>query len=279
MQQTIQYIEAELAGLYPETEIKAITRILLEHFTGMSFTEQLLNRHKQVETKVFEKIRAAVSRLKKHEPVQYIVGETVFFGLKIKVNPSVLIPRPETEELVDLVLDKISGRKLSVLDIGTGSGCIALAIASRLNDSVVSGTDISPGALETARQNAKANHLDVHFFQSDILNWEKRKWKCYDVIVSNPPYVRESEKTRMLSNVLAFEPAQALFVADDDPLLFYRRILDFAEAYLSAGGSIFFEINEHFGNQMMKILEARQFANIECRKDINGKERFISGVK
>lgn len=275
MQVTIQHIEKELAGIYPKTEIDGFVRIIIETVFGWGFTEQVLKKHEKINDVEFEKIKNIVQRLKLLEPIQYIVGETEFYGLKIKVNPSVLIPRPETEEMVDWIVKSRFPETCSVLDIGTGSGCIALAIKSQMLKAVVSGIDISEVALETARQNALENWLDVGFFQADILNWERYSWKMVDVIVSNPPYVRNSEKLQMHENVLNFEPESALFVTDGDPLVFYRSISAFAKKFLNAGGCLFFEINENLGNEMSELLSAAGFCDIEIRKDINGKERIL----
>jgi len=279
MQAIIQYIEKELEHHYPKEEIQGLTRIIMESLTGWNFSEQILNRNKIIKNENLWKVKSIVSRLKKNEPIQYILGETEFFGLKLVVNPSVLIPRQETEELVDLILGKTVDRKCSVLDIGTGSGCIALALKSRLKNAIVFGTDFSENALNLARFNAEKNHLVVGFFQSDILKWEDYNWKNFDVIVSNPPYVLESEKRQMRSNVLDYEPESALFVPDSNALLFYRRITEFAVKYLNEGGSLFFEINENMGDAMVDLLSDSGLKDIELRMDINGKKRMIYSIK
>ena len=214
MKATIQYINSELAGLYPVSEIEGFTRIIFEAVCSWSFTEQVVKRHEKISVNDFEKIKAIILRLKIFEPIQYILGETEFYGLKLKVNPSVLIPRPETEELVQWIITGNLTENSVILDIGTGSGCIALALKSRLNKAEVFGVDVSENALKVARQNALKNSLDVGFFQSDILKWNEFEWKNFDVIVSNPPYIRESEKLQMHANVLNFEPGNALFVND-----------------------------------------------------------------
>ncbi len=279
MQKTIQYIENELRQIYPESEIQGLTRIIIESVTGWNYTQQILNKGEVIKEADRKKIQSILVLLKKYEPIQYILGEAEFFGMKFRVNSSVLIPRQETEELVEFIIEKTGEKEISVLDIGTGSGCIALALKKKLNNAQVFGADISEGALEVARENAQANHLDVNFFQTDILTWENRFWENYDVIVSNPPYVRESEKKQMLANVLDYEPASALFVPDDDALLFYRRITEFAIHYLKNDGSLFFEINENLGDEMERLLQVSGFKNIELRSDINGKKRMIYGTK
>jgi release factor glutamine methyltransferase len=272
---TIQYINSELTGLYPVSEIEGFTRIMFEAVCGWGFTDQIVKRHEKVSNADFEKMVGIVSRLKNYEPIQYILGETEFYGLNLIVNPAVLIPRPETEELVQWITkSKLPGESV-ILDIGTGSGCIALAIKSRLKNSDVFGTDISEKALDVARLNAFKNNLDVVFFQADILKWEEFEWKNYDVIVSNPPYIRESEKGQMNSNVLDYEPENALFVSDRDPLVFYHSIATFAEIYLAKNGILFFEINENLGSEINEMLVDLGLNDIEIRKDINGKNRMI----
>ena len=278
MQATIQYIEKELKPFYPKTEIQGFTRLILEHVTGWSFTEQVLNSLETIDDDKLQKTVAIVYRLKKQEPIQYILGETDFFGLKLLVNPSVLIPRQETEELVQFVLGKNIRPESAILDIGTGSGCIALALKSKMKNARIHGTDISENALNVARQNAKRNNLDVTFLKSDILHWEDKKWSNYDVIISNPPYVRISEKQQMQSNVLDYEPASALFVPDSDALLFYRKISEFATEYLKKGGFLFFEMNENLSEGLVDLLSWSGFKNIELRSDINGKKRMICSI-
>jgi release factor glutamine methyltransferase len=213
------------------------------------------------------------------EPIQYILGETEFYGLKLNVNPAVLIPRPETEELVDWILKINSIRNAKILDIGTGSGCIALALKNHLKEGEISGVDISENALKVARENALQNHLNVNFFQSDILKWKESEWDKFDIVVSNPPYVRMSEKAKMNDNVLHYEPDSALFVSDQDPLVFYRAIAAFASQYLNKNGFLFFEINEYLGEEMKVLMEGFGFESIEIRKDINSKNRMAFGLK
>lgn len=275
MKATIQYISSELHGFYPVSEIEGFRRIIFEAVCGLNFSEQILKKQEKITKNEFEKIKEIVSRLKNFEPVQYILGETDFYGLKLLVNPSVLIPRPETEELVDWIVKSNLPENCAILDIGTGSGCIAIALKSQLENARVAGIDISENALKVARQNAIHNSLEVDFFQADILKWELSGWQNFDVIVSNPPYVRESEKQQMQANVLNFEPANALFVSDDDPLVFYNSIAEFAQKHLKIDGWLFFEINENLGAGMTEMLLVSGFSEIEIRKDINGKNRMI----
>ena len=276
MQATIQYIESELAEVYPQSEIRALLRVILEAVCGMSYTEQVLRKNEVLSEAHRKSIQTIVSRLKTYEPIQYILGETEFCGLQLKVNSSVLIPRPETEELVNFVLEKPIAPGAKIMDIGTGSGCIALALKSALPAAAVSALDVSDEALKTAGENARINQLDITFIQRDILRWNSQLWPKFDVVVSNPPYVRNSEKELMESNVLQFEPAGALFVRDEDPLVFYRQIAAFAQQYLNDNGWLFFEINEFLGTEMCTLLKHLAFRDIDLRKDINGRDRMIA---
>ncbi len=275
MKATIQYIEKELGGLYPESEIKSFSRIILEQVCGMDYTAMILKRDEILDPRFSKPVKEIVKRLKRHEPVQYIFGETEFMDLKLKVTPSALIPRPETEELVQWIGESgISGSPF-ILDIGTGSGCIALALKKQLPEALVSAVDYSAEALEIARGNAETNNLQITLFQADILNWQHYVWGNFDLIVSNPPYVRESEKAVMQPNVLEHEPGSALFVPDDDPLLFYRYIAGFAKLHLNEKGWLFFEINESLGTETADLLEKSGFREIEVKKDLFGKNRML----
>lgn len=278
MQATIQYIKKELAVLYPEFEVQGFVRLLLETVCGLDYTAQILKINEIVGQQEFREIEKAVSRLKQFEPIQYILGETEFMDLKLTVNPSVLIPRPETEELANWIIETNNFDSPRVLDIGTGSGCIPLALKNRMKNTIISAVDISAKALIVAKQNAIQNNLDVHFFEADILKWENYNWDLFDVIISNPPYVREIEKQKMQPNVLKYEPEKALFVTNENPLIFYERIAEFAKKHLDKNGKLFFEINEYLGNEMYNLLQRKEFVNIELRKDINGKNRMISCV-
>lgn len=275
MQTTIQYLSEELAPYYPGSEIRGFVRLIMESVCGLSYTEMILQKDRVPDEDKKKQLGKIIERLKKYEPIQYILGETEFYDLKIKVNPSVLIPRPETEELVQWIIETDLPTNPKILDIGTGSGCIALALQATLKNAEVSGIDISEEALQTAHENARNNNLDVKFAKSDILNWSKGIWEELDVVVSNPPYVRESEKQLMQKNVLDFEPTGALFVSDDDPLLFYRAIAQFAQTQLRKDGYLFLEINEYLGAQMIDLMEDNGFRNIELRMDLMGKNRML----
>lgn len=274
MQTTIQYIENELAAHYPATEVSGFVRIIMEELYGLSYTDMILQRDKKLDDMKKPELENWLERLKKHEPIQYIIGRTEFMDLQMKVREGVLIPRPETEELVEWIAELISPQS-TVLDIGTGSGCIALGVKKRLPAALVSAVDVSEVALKTAKENAELNNLEVNFRKANILNWEEETWPQFDVIVSNPPYVRECEKAEMLANVLDYEPELALFVDDKDPLIFYRTIARFAQKQLKSDGWLFFEINEYLGSEMIALLETLEFKQIELRKDLNGRDRMM----
>jgi release factor glutamine methyltransferase len=276
MKHTIQFIRDTLGPFYPATEIEGFTAILFEHFLGYSATQMVLNSAKSLDVKIFQKINEVLTRLKKGEPIQYILGETTFYGLRFEVNPSVLIPRGETEELVDSILKKHKNERLKILDIGTGSGAIAVSIKKNNPQAVVYACDISVEALQTAKKNARINQTEVNFFQHDVLSINPLPFSGFDLIVSNPPYVTEKEKTLMQSNVLDHEPHLALFVPDHDPLKFYRAIALKAIQYLNKGGELWFEINEAFGAELASFMKQHGFA-ANVFKDINGKDRIVNG--
>jgi release factor glutamine methyltransferase len=255
-------------------------RIVFENLLSFSTADLLVKGDTALDSSQSAFVEESVKRLKKYEPVQYITGETDFLDLKLKVTPATLIPRPETEELVMWVAEHLNSSGMHVLDIGTGSGCIALGIKSRNPEVIAEAWDVSDEALKTAKENAETNNLDVKFEKVDILNFEpdEKYTGRYDVIVSNPPYVRESEKELMEKNVLDYEPHLALFVDDSDPLLFYRVIAVIAKKLLKKGGMIFFEINEAFGDETKKLLENYGYSSVEVKKDINGKDRMVKAV-
>lgn len=225
------------------------------------------------------RIADIIERLRRWEPVQYITGETDFYGCSILVNPSVLIPRPETEELTELIVEHIGGRPLSILDLGSGSGCIAVALARSVPVSSVTAMDISKEALRTARANADRNGVAVSFVEADILSPVEHIAslfpRTFDIIVSNPPYITESEREGMARNVTMYEPEVALFVPDNNPLLFYRSIARFAMRMLNSGGTLWIEINARFGRETCQAIAAEGFLNLELLRDLSGKDRFI----
>lgn len=266
----------ELEGCYPAEEIQSFFGILSESILKLTRFETSLKAEEKLSAASQKQFEKAISQLKQHKPIQYIIGETEFYGLSFKVTSHTLIPRPETEELVAWILSQYTTHNSQrvVLDIGTGSGCIAVSLAKHLKNASISALDISEKALKVASENAKLNTVDVHFFQKDILIAESLS-ETYDVIVSNPPYVRELEKEMMQKNVLAYEPEQALFVSNEDPLLFYRKIAQLAKKHLKPNGFLFFEINEYLGEAMKKMLTAEGFSAIELKKDIFGKDRML----
>lgn len=272
----------QINGVYDANEIEAITLLVISEITGMSnasikaFPERVLSEEQA------DRAKNVVAELKTGKPIQYIFGVTEFYGLPFKVNPYVLIPRPETEELVEWVLSeegerqKVKGERLSVLDIGTGSGCIAISLKKNLSEADVSAIDISKGALETAKGNAELNNVEVNFIEADILSIRSEiQIQKSDIIVSNPPYVTLEDKKQMHTNVTDFEPHAALFVPEHDPLLFYRAIAEFALDNLNSGGQLFFEINEALGKETVQLLTDKGFKNIELRKDMSGRDRMI----
>ncbi|MDO5665154.1 MAG: peptide chain release factor N(5)-glutamine methyltransferase [Bacteroidia bacterium] len=274
MQNPKEYIKNELKEFYSEGEINSLVRLTLEKGIGMSFADILACKFNNLSDAQVLQIEEIVSKLKNFEPIQYILGKTEFFGLTFHVSNSVLIPRPETEELVQWILDLAKNGTVEVLDIGTGSGCIAVVLAKKLFSSKVYAWDISEDALAIAQKNAEINNADVIFFKKNILQ-ESFSDKKFDIIVSNPPYVTESEKSEMEKNVLNFEPHLALFVPDDNSLLFYEKIADFAWSSLNRGGKLFFEINREKGDGVERLLQKKGFVNIERKKDISGNERMI----
>lgn len=269
----------ELQGEFPKEEIQSFFNILTESFLKMSRLDVALDPEKKLSETQLDQFGDALLRLKKHEPIQYITGETQFFGLNFKVNKSVLIPRPETEDLVLWILDDFNERKeeLKILDIGTGSGCIAVSLAKNLLQAKITAIDISVEAIDTARENAELNQVEIEFKQADILQMTELP-EQYDVIVSNPPYVRELEKEDMQRNVLEFEPETALYVKDHDPLLFYEKISELAVNSLKNKGAVYFEINQYLGEETEKILIGKNFRTI-LKKDIFEVDRMLKGTR
>jgi release factor glutamine methyltransferase len=277
-----QYYLKELSEIYQPQESAVFLDILFEELLGLSRPARILNPGKRVTESEILKIHFAVGELKKQRPIQYILKKTEFYGLPFFVDESVLIPRPETEELVEWIILEATGVKpsLSILDIGTGSGCIAVSIKVNLTFSDVWAMDISKEALAVAKKNAISNHTGIHFLHHDISSDSSPKnIPRFNLIVSNPPYVRNSEKLRMQKNVLNYEPALALFVSDEDPLKFYRAISAFSMNHLKPGGFLFLEINEAFAGGTTDLLESAGFSGIIIKQDINGRDRMIKAVK
>lgn len=277
-----KYYAGELEKLYGSDEANALIMILLKHYFNIDRMKIALEPELRLSESELLTLHFAVKELLKNKPVQYIIGETEFCGMRFFVNENVLIPRPETEEIVNMIVscrDKtcLVPTGYNVLDIGTGSGCIAISLAKLLKDSAVTAVDVSEKALEVAKKNAEANEVSVTFIKDDILNPQNRDLLNgqFDIIVSNPPYVCESEKSEMHANVLDYEPSTALFVSDNDPLIFYRKILEFAQKALKPNGQIWFEINEKFGKETAELCHSEGFKNVEIIRDFRERERIL----
>lgn len=265
----------ELSILYPETEIQSFFTILIEFKLHLSRIQLALEHNFELDNNDFEFLQNALFKLKNQIPIQYIVGETAFFGLMFKVDKNVLIPRPETEELVEWIIqNNKNSNSLKILDVGTGSGCIAISLAKNLPNAAVSALDISAEALNVAKNNAAMNQVRVEFINADILKIEKLATD-FDIIVSNPPYIRELEKSQMQQNVLSNEPHIALFVKNENPLLFYDKIAELAKKHLTENGVLYFEINQYLGPETVELLKSKGFKNIELKKDIYGVDRMV----
>jgi release factor glutamine methyltransferase len=273
------YISSELGILYNEQEARAIADLLIKAVLKITKLPQLYDNEFIISEKDVLKIIDYTNSLKTGEPVQYVVGETSFYNCTIKVNNSTLIPRPETEELVDIIIKENREYEGNIIDLGTGSGCIAIALAVNLPHAKITGVDISEEALKIARINSGLNNTSVSFIKGDILDSEITGLPEAGIIVSNPPYVRESEKVLMAGNVLNFEPHQALFVTDSDPLIYYKAILKIAEKVLLPRGSLYFEINEAMGSPMKQLLKENSYSEYEIVMDLNDRERMIKCKK
>jgi release factor glutamine methyltransferase len=268
-----------LKDIYSDHEIRNIGYLISEHLLNYSKINFHIKDGEPISSEMSEKFLGMLHRLKSREPVQYVTGITEFYGLPVEVDPRVLIPRPETEELVDWIIREHPVPPGNILDLGTGSGCIALALAVHFPRTAVSACDISDEILRLAHTNAMANQAVIRFFQFDLLDGRISLPEKYQVMVSNPPYVRDMEKASMEPNVLDYEPALALFVPDNDPLLYYRNIVLLGRKYLRDGGKLYLEINENFPAEVKTLLENSGFYGVEVRKDINGKARMVRGIK
>ncbi|MCC8095947.1 MAG: peptide chain release factor N(5)-glutamine methyltransferase [Tannerellaceae bacterium] len=282
MTETISFIRNSLASRFPEGEIRSLVRLILEHVTDLPRHQILLNKDKKLSGKEKDQIQEIISRLNQSEPIQYILGKTEFCGITFEVNPAVLIPRPETEELVEQIIRDWQGKQPTIADIGTGSGCIAISLAKFLPDARIYALDISGEAIRTAWENACRNEVTLHFLHSDILNTEQSERDLpenLDALVSNPPYVLVKEKKQMEKNVLDFEPHFALFVPDEDPLLFYRAIARTGQHKLREMGTLYLEINGMYGEETVRLLADYGYKKIELKKDLSGKDRIIKASK
>jgi release factor glutamine methyltransferase len=272
----------ELSSLYDEKESESFFYLVLESFHRKKRIDLALEPEMEMNALQLLRWESVLVELKKHKPIQYILGETEFFGLPFLVNENVLIPRPETEELVALILaeeEKVKREegKVMILDIGTGSGCIPIALKKNSPNAEVYAIDVSEKALATAQKNAALNNVEVHFILNNILETDHLE-QTFDIIVSNPPYVRNLEKAEINPNVFEYEPHLALFVADDDALLFYRKITELAKKNLNQNGQLYFEINQYLGKETVALVESFGFKNVKLLKDIYGNNRMISAA-
>lgn len=273
MQKTISYIKEYLKAYYPESEISGFIRIIIEHITKRSYPQAVISDAKLTEEQT-DLLHSILYRLKMSEPIQYIIGETEFFGLPFHVTKDVLIPRPETEELVELILNENKKSGLKVLDIGTGSGAIAIALAKHLEEGYIEAWDISEEALKIASLNAESNAVDITFRNVDVLKSYPTDTK-FDIVVSNPPYILEKEKSVMDQNVLDYEPHTALFVPDNNGLLFYDRIAYIALDLLEPNGKLYFEINQAKGQNTVQLVKSKGFINVSLFQDLNKNDRMV----
>lgn len=278
MNKIVAYIRSRLQPYYTAEEVSALSRIVCCDLFGQAPTDYYLGKDIVLSSKKEQELEDILQRLSRFEPLQYIEGRTLFLGREFWVAPGVLIPRPETEELVELMLKEIPA-DARILDVGTGSGCIAISLAKELPDALVTAWDVSPEALSVARVNARKLQADVRFVECDVLACQVDEVGLYDVIVSNPPYVTEAEKADMEPNVLQWEPSLALFVPDDDPLRFYRRIAVLGRDMLADGGRLYFEINRAYGREMVEMLRTMEYVGVRVEKDLSQNDRFVIAEK
>ncbi|OAD44577.1 peptide chain release factor N(5)-glutamine methyltransferase [Polaribacter atrinae] len=275
------FFNNELSATYPKTEIDSFFFLLIEAKLNLQRIDTVMKPNFLITDEILSELKSIIKRLQKEEPVQYILGETEFYSLPFLVDKNTLIPRPETEELVEWIVNETpklrtmnQDNNLKILDIGTGTGCIPISLAKNLKNLTVSAIDVSTEALKVAQQNALLNNVAVSFLEIDILKAEKLPLQ-YDIIVSNPPYVRELEKVEINNNVLQNEPHLALFVDDNNPLIFYKKIASLAKQHLTKNGLLFFEINQYLGKETIEMLQEQGFKNIELKKDFIGNDRMI----
>lgn len=272
------FMRRMLAPIYGEGEAKAMVRLIFHSLKGWRLTDLAIHHDTILSDYMMEKIRDILARLEKHEPIQYILGTAYFYGMDLKVNRDTLIPRPETEELVDIIVKENTESDLRVLDIGTGSGAIAIALARNLNFPVITAIDISAGAIATAKENAHKLHADIDFLKQDVFCYTPSTGS-YDIIVSNPPYIDESERKDMEANVLEYEPHSALFVPDDSPLIYYSQIAEIGNLSLTEGGKVYCEINPRHADDLKALFAGQGYSDIEIVNDIHSRPRFIKCTK
>lgn len=267
-----------LRSEFPDAEVSWMVRMIFEHLLGYSQVDMAIKSDEPVSDFISSKISSIIDRLLTHEPIQYIFGETTFYGLRLKVTPDVLIPRPETEELVDMIVKDAADRPdLRVLDVCTGSGCIAIALARNLRFPIVEAIDLSPKALEIANDNIAATRTNVKTIQADALHL-KPSPDSFDIIVSNPPYIADRERSTMDSNVIDHEPSMALFVPDSNPLIFYTAICSYAKTALSSGGRIYFELNPLYADRLASQMSADGWQEVSLYRDMQSSVRFLSAI-
>lgn len=288
MTETVAYIRNSLKGIYPPGEAQALVRLIMERVCGLSTYQLLLGKGKDLSDTEKFKIKEIVKGLRLRKPIQYLLGVADFYGMEFKVTPDVLIPRPETAELVERIVTDYQGQTPRILDIGTGSGCIAISLAKHLPGAEVAAVDISPEALAVAGENARTHQVSLALYQGDILSegnappamtgkdtYAYATGRDYDCLVSNPPYIMDKEKATMEANVLENEPHLALFVPDNDPLLFYRAIARFGQKHLARGGHLYFEINALCGKETVEMLRLANYTEVELIQDLYGKDRIV----
>ena len=280
MHPAYNYIKQAINGQYPDTEASAIAKTILTYVFQLSTTDLYASKDMNFSTNQAEKLEVIITRLRANEPLQYILGNCYFCGLDFHVEPGVLIPRPETAELVEWIISdrKSSDSLIRILDIGTGSGCISISLAKNLPQSEVYAWDISEDAIRIASGNAARLDANVRFRQTDVLGQVPTD-TMMNVIVSNPPYITEAERTDMDANVTDWEPDTALFVPDNVPLLFYERIADIGKQILTPDGTLYFEINQRFGTETVDMLRKKGYRNVELRKDLSGNDRMIKAER
>lgn len=278
LKEAFQNFQSLIQRNYDIDEARSIAQIVFKEILGYDTIQLILNENDLLPAPLFEQLDYIAFQLNEHKPIQYIIGHTEFYGLNFEVNENVLIPRPETEELVDWVIkDHKDSKSLKILDIGTGSGCIPISLKFNLPYADVHTIDISTDAIAVAKKNANKNKVDINFIQQDVLAMSSIS-DDFDIVISNPPYVLESEKVEMRRNVLDYEPSLALFVSNTDPLIFYRKIIQLVETYSNKPTNLYFEINESYADELIKLLNVQNWQHIELRKDIRGKDRMLKAV-
>ncbi len=278
LKEAFQNFQSLIQRNYEIEEARSISQIVFKEILGYDTIQLILNENDLLPASIFEQLDYIAFQLNEHKPIQYIIGHTEFYGLKFEVNESVLIPRPETEELVDWIIkDHKNDQALNILDIGTGSGCIPISLKHNIPQAKVNSIDVSKEAIAVALKNAMKNNVEIFIHQQDVLELQEFD-ADYDIIVSNPPYVLESEKSEMRRNVLDYEPALALFVNDHDPLIFYKKIIELTEKNSNKATHLYFEINESYADELIKQFDSQKWHKPELRKDIRGKDRMIKAV-